>query len=128
MSANPRRYHKDHKDVLLILNLLLAAACGSFTGRPPGTKHRPSTEVVDGQMVLSTGEENLSRFEFPEKPGECISQEGCSSAGCSGEACVAAQAATQVTTVCDESHPGQEFFCACVRTRCRWVRDASLMH
>lgn len=92
-------------------------------GRSPGTKHPTSIEDVDGQWVIAGGEENFSRFELPEVPGECTNDEGCSSAGCSGEVCVAAAAATQVTTICDETYPGENFYCGCLRTRCRWIYD-----
>lgn len=97
-------------------------ACGGFEGNPPG--QGPTTvSKLGNSRVISEGDPRFRQFEMPEEEGECEVAEDCSSAGCSGEVCTTAKLALETTTYCAEEHPGEDFSCECVKTRCRWKQD-----
>jgi eight-cysteine-cluster-containing protein len=103
--------------------VLSLVACG-MEGEQPGAHKPPSVTTADGRWVISEADEHFSRFELPEEEGECEVDAHCAAAGCSAEVCTTVEAGRDLYSPCDEFHPGEQYFCGCIRTRCRWqARD-----
>jgi eight-cysteine-cluster-containing protein len=102
--------------------LWLLAACG-FDGEPAGSSKETSRMLHGNIYLVAESDEYWAQFEEPESPGECAGDVDCSAAGCSAEVCTTAHASPDVVTVCAERHPGKQFYCGCIETRCRWQAD-----
>lgn len=103
------------------LGLWVVAGCG-FEGTDPNATHETLVSKYGGKVVISEADPNFRRFELPEEEGECAEDVDCSSAGCSAEVCTTSQAAPEIYTTCSEEHPGKNFYCGCVESRCRWYQ------
>lgn len=61
------------------------------------------------------------RVEGPEAAGECATDADCAKAGCSGEVCVTAATAADLTTTCDVLDCFRVLdTCGCVEGVCSW--------
>ena len=101
--------------------LMLMTACG-FEGVDPYSD-QPTMLRPDGERyVISEADANFWFFEAPEEAGECSADVDCAVGGCSAEVCTTTQAASELTTACNERHPGEDLECGCFRTRCRWTK------
>lgn len=107
----------------IVVGVCLLAGCGGFSGGSPNDK-KAGTRVsrIGSATVISESDPNFRRFELPEAESECNTDEGCSSAGCSGEVCTTSKQASEIMTYCDETYPGEYFYCGCLETRCRWQK------
>ncbi len=103
------------------LVLVWFAGCGAFEGKTPDGSEPTSVREVDGRWVINEGDYDFSVFELPEEEGECAEAVDCAAAGCAAEVCTSSKEAYGLFTSCSEKHPGKDFECGCIRSRCRWM-------
>ena len=106
--------------LVVVLGLLVSVAGCGFDGTSPTAPHGTRVSKLGDTVVISESDPNFRRYELPESAGECAMDVDCSSAGCSAEVCTTSKEAPQIFTTCSEEHPGTNFYCGCVATRCRW--------
>lgn len=104
----------------LALAAVLVSGCGDFAGAGPGDGASTRVTKWRGATVISETDPHYRRFELPEAEGECVQDDDCNPSGCSGEVCTTTAAAWDTLTTCDATHPGKQFYCGCLASRCRW--------
>jgi hypothetical protein len=111
---------------LAAVAVFFLTACGGFEGTSPDEKVPTRVTKLGESRVISESDPNFRKYEMPEKEGECAQAEDCSSAGCSAEVCTTTKQALETMTYCSEEHPGEDFYCTCVQSRCRWQQDPAV--
>ena len=121
----------------LLVALLVLAACGGAEPAPvvepapepapveepvPAPAPTPAPEVTPQSLYEACGD----RLENPQAEGECTADDGCATAGASGEVCTTAEAATDIMTSA-EVLPCFAVLdtCGCTEGQCTWtLKDA----
>ncbi len=109
--------------VLVWVAISTGWSCG-MEGRDPSDDSGETMQtILADERVISEADPNFRRFELPEEEGECAMAQDCVPAGCSAEVCTTVSEAPELYTYCAEKHPGTQYYCTCLATRCRWVED-----